>query len=30
MGKEAMPDPDEYAQTATLGQEAGPVVTIRF
>lgn len=27
MGKEAMPDPDEYAQIATLGQEAGPVVT---
>ncbi len=27
MSKEAMPDPDEYAQIATLGQEAGPVVT---
>lgn len=27
MNKEAMPDPDEYAQIATLGQEAGPVVT---
>lgn len=27
MAKEAMPDPDEYAQIATLGQEAGPVVT---
>ncbi len=27
MDKEAMPDPDEYAQISTLGQEAGPVVT---
>lgn len=27
MQKEAMPDPDEYAQISTLGQEAGPVVT---
>ncbi len=27
MSKEAMPDPDEYAQISTLGQEAGPVVT---
>lgn len=27
MGKEAMPDPDEYALISTLGQEAGPVVT---
>lgn len=27
MSKEAMPDPDEYAQIVTLGQEAGPVVT---
>ncbi len=27
MGKDAMPDPDEYAQISTLGQEAGPVVT---
>lgn len=27
MEKDAMPDPDEYAQIATLGQEAGPVVT---
>lgn len=27
MAKDAMPDPDEYAQISTLGQEAGPVVT---
>lgn len=27
MEKDAMPDPDEYAQISTLGQEAGPVVT---
>lgn len=27
MQKEAMPNPDEYAQIATLGQEASPVVT---
>ncbi|MBO5522132.1 MAG: extracellular solute-binding protein, partial [Roseburia sp.] len=27
MEAEVMPNPDEYAQIATLGQEAGPVVT---
>lgn len=27
MEKDAVPNPDEYAQIATLGQEAGPVVT---